>query len=99
MMAFLCMLALSGGPDELLRELGELRKTMAEKKAVDRMSGAPDEEALKSFLASHDGDRPVCKHGEGFGTVSSSILIDRGDGFRLLHADGPPCRTPFVEAH
>jgi uncharacterized protein with NRDE domain len=71
--------------------------TMAEKRAADRLAGAPDEEALKTFLGSHDGDRPICKHGVGFGTVSSSILIDRGDGFRLLHADGPPCRTPFVE--
>src|SRR6185436_20002073 len=31
--------------------------TMAEKQIVDRLSGVPDEEALKKFLASHDGDR------------------------------------------
>ena len=70
--------------------------SMAEKQAVDRIAGVPDEEALKTLLASHDGDRPVCKHGNGFGTVSSTIVIDRGDGFRMLHADGPPCRTPFA---
>jgi uncharacterized protein with NRDE domain len=70
--------------------------SMAEKRAADRIAGVPDEETLKKFLASHDGDRPVCKHGEGYGTVSSTILIDRGDGFRMLHADGPPCRTPFA---
>ena len=70
--------------------------TMAEKQIVDRLSGIPDEEALKKFLASHEGDRPVCKHGAAFGTVSSTILIDRGDDFRMLHADGPPCRTPFA---
>ena len=45
----------------------------------------------------HEGERPLCKHGEGFGTVSSTILVDRGDGFRMLFADGPPCRTDFVE--
>ncbi|MBI3855756.1 MAG: NRDE family protein [Planctomycetes bacterium] len=70
--------------------------SMAEKQAADRIAGVPGEAALRSFLASHDGDRPVCKHGEGFGTVSSTILVDRGDGFSLLHADGPPCRTPFA---
>lgn len=71
--------------------------SMAEKRAADRIAGVPDEETLKKFLASHEGDRPVCKHGSTFGTVSSTILIDRGDRFRMLHADGPPCRTPFVE--
>lgn len=71
--------------------------SMAEKEVVDRLAGVPDEAALRAFLATHDGDRPICKHGEGFGTVSSTILIDRGDGFRLLHADGPPCRAAFVE--
>src|SRR5262245_60835499 len=70
--------------------------TMAEKRVVDRIAGVPDEAALQKFLASHEGDRPVCKHGEGYGTVSSTILIDRGDGVRLLHADGPPCRTQFA---
>ena len=71
--------------------------SMAEMRAALRIPGVPDEAALKSFLAGHDGDRPVCKHGFAFGTVSSTIIVDRGDGFRMLHADGPPCRAPFVE--
>ena len=71
--------------------------SMSELRAALQIAGVPDEAALKKFLAGHDGDRPVCKHGEAFGTVSSTIVVDRGDGFRLLHADGPPCRTPFVE--
>jgi uncharacterized protein with NRDE domain len=74
---------------------------MPEKVVVDRFAsdhpGLPDEEGLKALLASHEGERPLCKHGEGFGTVSSTILVDRGDGFRMLFADGPPCRTDFVE--
>lgn len=73
---------------------------LPEKRQVDRMAagidGPPQDEALQALLSSHEGDRPVCKHGDGFGTVSSTILVDRGDGFRLLYADGPPCRTPFV---
>jgi len=71
--------------------------SMSELRAALQIAGVPDEAALKKFLAGHDGDRPVCKHGDAFGTVSSTIVVDRGDGFRLLHADGPPCRTPFVE--
>lgn len=74
---------------------------MPEKRILDRFvalnPGVPDVDALRSVLSSHEGDRAVCKHGDGYGTVSSSILIDRGDGFRLLHAGGPPCRTPFAE--
>jgi hypothetical protein len=56
----------------------------------------PGEAALQTFLASHEGDRPVCKHGDGYGTVSSTILIDRGGHPRLLHAGGPPCTTKFA---
>ncbi len=74
---------------------------MPEKIVVDRFvaghPGLPDEAALKALLASHEGERPLCKHGDGYGTVSSTILVDRGDGFRMLHADGPPCRTGFAD--
>jgi len=74
---------------------------MPEKQVVDRFvaahPGLPDESDLRALLASHEGDRPICKHGDGFGTVSSTILVDRGDDFRMTHADGPPCRAPFVD--
>ena len=74
---------------------------MPEKRCLARFlstrPGVPDVDALREFLASHDGERPVCKHGEGYGTVSSTILIDDGQKTRLLHAAGPPCRTGFVE--
>ncbi len=70
---------------------------MPEKRLFDRLlsdqPGPPGEEALRAFLASHEGERPVCKHGERFGTVSSTIYA----GGRLLHADGPPCRAPFAD--
>jgi len=73
---------------------------MPEKQTLDRFiaarPGLPDVDSLRSFLSSHEGDRPVCKHGDGYGTVSSTILVDDSGGPRLLHADGPPCRTEFV---
>jgi len=74
---------------------------MPEKQCLDRFvagrSGVPDEAALQSFLSSHEGDRPVCKHGDGYGTVSSTILVDDGQRAKLLYSAGPPCRSPFQE--
>ena len=58
-------------------------------------SGPADPERLPEFLSSHEGTRPVCKHGEGFGTVSSTVYEDWSGKRKLWHAQGPPCRTPF----
>ncbi len=58
-------------------------------------TGPADPERLPEFLASHEGDHPVCKHGERFGTVSSTIFEDWSGQRRLWHAQGPPCRTAF----
>jgi hypothetical protein len=74
---------------------------MPEKRTLDAFAkvhpGIPDEGALREFLASHEGPRPICKHGDKFGTVSSTILTFSRAGERMLYAAGPPCRTPFVE--
>ena len=67
---------------------------MPEKRIFDRMFGDPTEERLKEYLASHEGERPVCKHGEKFGTVSSALYMESKNP-RFLFADGPPCRTEF----
>jgi hypothetical protein len=64
-----------------------------------RRQGPVTEARLGEFLASHDGPRPVCKHPEAnggdYGTVSSSLYVESAR--RLLHADGPPCRSPWVD--
>lgn len=74
---------------------------MPEKLCLDRFGaahpGVPDLEALRSFLSSHEGERPICKHGDGYGTVSSTILIDDGEKARMWYSAGPPCRTPYRE--
>jgi uncharacterized protein with NRDE domain len=40
----------------------------------------------------------VCIHTPGYGTRSSTIFAaDRGAVIAYLHADGPPCTTPFTD--
>jgi hypothetical protein len=70
--------------------------SMPEKRLFDRTFGreVPGLDAIKTYLASHEGDRPVCKHQAGFGTVSSAIYRAGGT---LLFSPGPPCRTPYGE--
>ncbi|HSF07757.1 MAG TPA: NRDE family protein [Methylomirabilota bacterium] len=71
---------------------------MPEKKAVDVFSVTsrlPDEAALQELLRTHDGERPICKHEERYGTVSSTIYVERGAASRLLYAEGAPCRHTF----
>lgn len=74
---------------------------MPEKQCLERFvaahPGVPEADRLRGFLSSHEGDRPVCKHGDGYGTVSSTIVIDDGRKARMLYAPGPPCRSPFGE--
>ncbi len=79
------------------RDLDEPR--LSERLAIDRVRVAgplsADPAGLAGFLGSHEGERPVCKHGERFGTVSSTVFASGPSGSRLWYADGPPCRTPF----
>jgi len=52
--------------------------------------------ALESMLARHDGPDPICRHGQGYGTVCSSVLrLGPGGAAELAFAPGPPCREPF----
>ena len=46
-------------------------------------------------LGDHSFD--VCVHGDGFGTVSSSLIALGADGStQYRYADGPPCETEYV---
>ena len=71
--------------------------------AIDRLVPA-----LRDILSEHStpldpraGTLPnnLCVHTERFGTRSSSVLVyaARTRQFRMWHADGPPCRTPYAE--
>jgi hypothetical protein len=70
--------------------------SMPEKRLFDRTfgSGLPGPAEIQGFLRSHEGERPVCKHHDRFGTVSSALYW-AGSPARFLFADGPPCQTPF----
>ncbi len=72
---------------------------MPEKRTVEvfgaGLGGLPDEVALAGLLRSHDGERPICKHEDRYGTVSSTIYVARRGAPRLLHAGDAPCRHPF----
>ena len=73
----------------------------------------PDLQTLQTALADHTKTAPppshlapelareltaTCIHSEHYGTRSSTIIVfERGRIARYLHADGPPCVTPFRE--
>jgi uncharacterized protein with NRDE domain len=61
-----------------------------------------DPEALAAMLATHDGSvfDSLCIHlpEHDYGTRSSLVLQMPCDGAaRMRYAEGPPCRTPFVD--
>ncbi|HUK12783.1 MAG TPA: NRDE family protein [Thermoanaerobaculaceae bacterium] len=52
--------------------------------------------ALEELLADHRGEDPLCRHGETYGTVCSTVLGIRGGALVAYRfAPGPPCTTPF----
>lgn len=55
-------------------------------------------EALAAVLARHDGPGAACRHGDRYGTVSSTIVdADLVAGrFEWRYAAGPPCRTAYT---
>ncbi|HKA23923.1 MAG TPA: NRDE family protein [Candidatus Eisenbacteria bacterium] len=69
-------------------------------RALRELEGAaPGFEALVRVLAENEGHGAACRHGERYGTVSSSVV--RADlqqaVFDWRYAAGPPCHTPYVE--
>jgi uncharacterized protein with NRDE domain len=80
------------------------REIVVRKWFEDFASGPPPgDDALAGLLARH-GDDPlssVCVHLDErrYGTRSSTIfrLGEDGRPLRLLHANGPPCRTPYAD--
>jgi uncharacterized protein with NRDE domain len=63
------------------------------------LAGLPEGElasSLATLLADHEGADPLCRHGDGYGTVCSTILVLRGTTLAdYRFAAGPPCKTTF----
>jgi uncharacterized protein with NRDE domain len=75
-----------GSPDVLFSRLQEVCRIHHE---IERVVDPPNE---------HRGNRALCVHAsEQYGTVSSSLLAISHDfsTSRYLHAEGPPCQTPY----
>lgn len=58
--------------------------------------------AMEGLLRGHsEASHPwlaACVHADGYGTVSAaSVVVWEGGWVTYRHADGPPCRTPFVD--
>jgi len=78
----------------------EVRTHRAHRAALSlaRLGGERAGSVLGKFLADHTGEDPLCRHGQGYGTVCSTILELAPGGVRSYRfAAGPPCTTPFTE--
>ncbi len=65
-------------------------------RSMTGIEGDTLEEALRTLLADHGGADPLCRHGERYGTVCSTVLALSGREIsRYSFAPGNPCVTPF----
>jgi uncharacterized protein with NRDE domain len=84
------------GNDPLSEPGGRVLAAAERGRALARSRGGRLADALRELLADHEGADPLCRHGELYGTVCSSIVaIGRGAVSRYLFAPGAPCTTPF----
>lgn len=69
----------------------------AQRVAVAVASSHDPIDGLKQALIDHEGEDPLCRHGEYFGTVCSTIMtLGGGPTWRYLFAQGPPCTAEFT---
>ena len=63
---------------------------------LEAQGGEDLQAELVALLADHAGPDPICRHGEGYGTVCSTMLVLGRDGVASYRfATGPPCTTPY----
>ncbi len=76
---------------------GSPRVREAARRLRSLAGGAVSCDAMAALLADHDGDDPLCRHGERFGTVSSTVLcMAPGGAVEYRFAPGRPCSTAFT---
>jgi len=69
-------------------------------RALGKVAGrAPSLEVIARVLGENEGAGAACRHGERYGTVSSTLVgADLNAGtFLWRYAPGPPCQTPYTE--
>ncbi|SHG96744.1 NRDE family protein [Halobaculum gomorrense] len=80
----------AAGPEEA-RNATRLRRELAPEPGE-----VADDWLGRAGAALGDHEFGVCVHGDGYGTVSSTLIRLGTDGdIRYDHADGPPCEAPF----
>ena len=81
---------------------GQNRRARRIARALERLGPNPTDDQLRKVLSMHDRAHPfdaACVHtehrGRPYGTRSSTIIRMTPTSFRYLHAEGPPCTTPY----
>lgn len=88
--------AIAGGPLRWPDLAPVLQIALADHTRVDPSPPAPGTRQLPPELAREL--TATCIHSPAYGTRSSTIIAARaGQTLAYLHADGPPCTTPFVD--
>lgn len=83
--------AIAGGPLRWPELLPVLQAALADHTRVDPPASHLPPEVERELTA-------TCIHTPVYGTRSSTIIAARpGETIAYLHADGPPCTTPFVD--
>lgn len=80
-------------------EPNQREKLITSRMKVHLESGIPSEQDLAGLLSIHAEDPfdGTCVHAKtyNYGTRSSSLIWLYKDSVRFLHAEGPPCETPY----
>jgi hypothetical protein len=88
-----------GNGDPNARDIPKVDRVLAGAQAASRLPAERVLDALGDLCRGHEGDggplASACVHAGGFGTRSSTLLRLGPTGPRLLHAEGPPCTTPY----
>jgi hypothetical protein len=79
----------------------EREKLIAARMRTHLESGVPTEHDLAGMLSVHAEDPfdGTCVHAPAYnyGTRSSTLIWFYKDSIRFLHAEGPPCETPYQD--
>jgi len=86
------------GNETLAAPGGRVEAATERARSLAGLGDAALPETLRVLLADHGGTDPLCRHGERYGTVCSTVLALRGrEVATYLFAPGRPCETAFED--